>query len=105
MKDKILENVEKMAVFNKGMGTVTIPYTAYYLMFRDSVHMDLMRQMFAINDPAKSLDYAMETLEHPLTGTGYKKAQPPMVDIEAISYIYDLPEDYVRKYLWEGEEC
>ena len=105
MKHKCLESIRNTAVFNKGMGTVTIPYDAYFLMHRDSLYLDLMKQAYEINEEKKATEYVRHVLAGPLVGTGYKKAVPPMTDIEAISYLYGLPEEYVRNYLWEGEEC
>ena len=101
MKNEKLKNLIDLAVFNKGTGTVTIPYDAYMLMHTDSVYWNIVRATYKNGGAEKATEYMLSLLEEPLVGTGFARAQPPMCDVEAIAYLYNLPVDYIEKYILE----
>ena len=105
MKNKDLQKLTNLAVFNKGAGTVTIPYDAYILMHHDSIYLNLIRSSYKQGGAQDAMKQLLTTLEDPMVGTGFAKAQPPMCDTEAIAYLYDLPVDYIEKYILEVDEC
>ena len=99
MKNKDLQKLTNLAVFNKGTGTVTIPYDAYMLMHTDSVYWSLVRTTYKNGGAEKATEYMLSLLEEPLVGTGFTRAQPPMCDADAVAYLYNVPTDYVEKFL------
>lgn len=105
MKNKDLQKLTNLAVFNKGTGTVTIPYDAYILMHHDSIYLNLIRSSYKQGGAQDAMKQLLTTLEDPMVGTGFAKAQPPMCDTEAIAHLYDLPVDYIEKYILEVDEC
>ena len=107
MKNESLKTLSNLAIFNKGTGTVTIPYDAYILMHKDSIFLNFIRCSYKQGRDEDVVAQVHTILEDPVVGTGFTKAQPPMCDSEAIAYLYGLPEDYVSKYILEreAEEC
>ena len=90
-------SVIKPLELNQNQGTVTIDYRAYYHMHHDSLMLHLL---LSCNDEKVRYQMLDDFLkERAFLGHGYKAAQCPVTDADAICFVYGINPGTVDRML------
>lgn len=92
-----VDSLDRFAVLNKSQGTVTIPFRSFYQLRHDSTVLSLLK-----NGICEVEDIMEKERNFDFLGSTFASIHIPILDIDAISYVYGVPVETIEKYL-KGE--
>ena len=96
--DVITGPIVRPLELNQNQGTVTIDYQAYYHMHHDSVILHLLLTCEDEDVRHRILDDLLK--ERNWLGHGFRGAQCPVCDIDAICCVYGLSRETVERMIY-----
>ena len=86
---------------NKNIGTVTMEYLSYYMLYHDST---LLRLLMNVADNEAAIKMLEEIRNSEIAGKGFSVSLSPMSDIDSICFVYGVTPDMIQKFFDGGDD-